>query len=235
MRETDHLRLMNIHIQALYTLDAERRLLLVNEAGNTSPAPRLFLGRTREGNVWRFRAGLPDKVVDELDAICRDEPIGFEWGSSPLRADELLRVLESHSPVDGIESGPAYCFGQIVEPGIHLHEINEQTADLLRNGFEEMLEEVPTAQPFFAAVEGGRAVSLCRSVRITPQAHEAGVETLPEYRGKGLAAEVVLTWARAVASAGALPMYSTSWENKPSQAVARKLNLTVYGADFHVG
>ena len=34
-------------------------------------------------------------------------------------------------------------------------------------------------------------MSVCRSVRITPAAHEAGVETLPEFRGKGYAQDVV--------------------------------------------
>jgi len=30
------------------------------------------------------------------------------------------------------------------------------------------------------------------------------------------------------------PVYSTSWENAASQAVARKLGLTMYAADFHI-
>ena len=61
-----------------------------------------------------------------------------------------------------------------------------------------------------------------------------GVETLPDFRGKGCAREVTAEWARRVRAAGAIPMYSTSWENKASQAVARKLHLNCYGADFHL-
>jgi len=33
---------------------------------------------------------------------------------------------------------------------------------------------------------------------------------------------------------GAIPLFSTSWENAASQAVAKKLRLAQYGADFHV-
>jgi hypothetical protein len=71
------LELMNIHVRALFTHDGNSRLLFVNEPDNAvSPAPRLFLGRTRgeEGNVWRFGANLPDKLCEELDALCADEP-----------------------------------------------------------------------------------------------------------------------------------------------------------------
>jgi len=65
-------------------------------------------------------------------------------------------------------------------------------------------------------------------------AHEAGVETLPEFRGNGFAKEVTAGWARAVDALGAIPMYSTSWQNTASQAVAKKLGLICYGAEFHI-
>ncbi|HEX9962676.1 MAG TPA: GNAT family N-acetyltransferase, partial [Pyrinomonadaceae bacterium] len=89
-------------------------------------------------------------------------------------------------------------------------------------------------QPFVALVKENRAVSVCRSVRITTEAHEAGVETLPEFRGKGYAEDVAAEWALRVRAAGAIPLYSTSWENYASRAVARKLRLKCYGADFHI-
>jgi len=37
-----------------------------------------------------------------------------------------------------------------------------------------------------------------------------------------------------VRSMGAIPLFSTSWENAASQAVAKKLRLAQYGADYHV-
>ncbi|MEP6705207.1 MAG: GNAT family N-acetyltransferase, partial [Acidobacteriota bacterium] len=95
-------------------------------------------------------------------------------------------------------------------------------------------DELKTAQPFVALLENGRAVSVCRSVRVMPEAHEAGVETVAEFRGNGYVVEVALAWARLVQDAGAVPLYSTSWENTASQAVANKLNLDLFGADFHV-
>jgi hypothetical protein len=44
----------------------------------------------------------------------------------------------------------------------------------------------------------------------------------------------VAGWARVVQSLGAMPFYSTSWENTASQAVAKKRHLVPYGTDFHV-
>jgi GNAT superfamily N-acetyltransferase len=226
--------LMAAHVRALFTHDARSRLLTVNEPGGGPAAPRLFLGRTRQGNLWRFRADLPEALVAELDALCRDEPVGDELRSPPRHTASYVWLLEAHAPVRGVEAGPGYHFAEYKEPARRPVALTEKDADVLRGGFEGFVAELPTWQPFVAVVDGGRAVSVCRSVRITAAAHEAGVETLPEFRGKGYAADVVAGWALRVRSLGALPLYSASWENTASQSVAVKLGLVQYGADFHI-
>jgi RimJ/RimL family protein N-acetyltransferase len=231
----DEQELMDLHVRALFTHDARSRLLSVNEPGGEAPAPRLFLGRTRAGNLWRFRADLPEPLVEELEALCAQEPTGPEAPREPRHAAGYARLLEAHAPVRKIWRGPAYHFAELPEPSRPLVTITEaNAADELSGGFEELVSELPGCQPFLALSDEGRAVSVCRSVRVTAAAHEAGVETLPDFRGRGYAGEVVAGWARLVQSAGALPLYSTSWENAASQAVAKKLRLTMYGADFHV-
>jgi GNAT acetyltransferase len=226
--------LMAIHVRALFTHDACSRLLLVNEPGGGAPAPRLFLGRTRAGNLWRFRADLPESLIEELEALCVDEPVGEEFHSTPRHIEAYVQLLETHAPVQNLVTGPAYHFAEYFEPSRTPLAITEANAEMLRGGFEGLVTELPDWQPFLAIVEENRAVSVCRSVRITPEAHEAGVETLPEFRGKGYAKDVTAGWARVVRSMGAMPFYSTSWENTASQAVAKKLHLVLYGADFHV-
>lgn len=225
---------MAIHVQALFIHDANSRLLIVNEPGGGGPAPRLFLGRARTCNLWRFRADLPVSLIEELEALCADEPAPAEFSAAPRHIEEYLRLLETHAPVRRLYMGPAYRFTEYPEPSRPLQAITETNAEMLRGGFEELIAELPAWQPFLAIVDEGRAVSVCRSVRITPAAHEAGVETLPDFRGKGYAKEVVAGWARAVRSLGATPLYGTSWENAASQSVAKKLRLAPYGADFHV-
>ena len=225
---------MAIHVQALFTHDAHSRLLFVNEPGGGAPAPRLFLGRTRVGNLWRFRADLPASLIEALEALCVDEPVGTAFHSNPRHVAAYVRLLETHAPVHTLWMGPAYHFTAYPEPSRPLLALTATHAERLRGGFEALVAELPAWQPFLALVEEGRAVSACRSVRITPAAHEAGIETLPDFRGKGCAPDVVAGWARVVQSLGAIPLYSTSWEKTASQAVAKKLHLVPYGADFHV-
>jgi GNAT superfamily N-acetyltransferase len=231
----DDRELLDTQARALFTHDGRSRLLTVNEPGGVgAPAARMFFGRARTCNLWRFRADLPDALVEELEELCADEPVGAEFDSAPRHAQEYARLLEAHAPVRETEAGPAYYFTECAEPSRQLLTVTEADAELLRGGFEDLADELPTWQPFVALVREGRAVSVCRSVRITRAAHEAGVETLPEFRGRGYASEVTNGWARLVRSTGALPLYSTSWENTSSQAVARKLRLTMYAADFHI-
>src|SRR5262245_6303363 len=156
--------LMTIHVQALFTHDAHSRLLAVNEPGGGGPAPRLFFGRTRAGNLWRFRADLPGNLIEELEALCVDEPVDLELHQNPRHFEAYARLLETHSPVLGLSTGPAYLFTEWLEPSRPLLAITETNPEMLRGGFEELVEELPTWQPFLAIVEEGRAVSVCRSV-----------------------------------------------------------------------
>jgi RimJ/RimL family protein N-acetyltransferase len=235
---TDY-ELMNIHVRALFTHDFKARLLFVNEPGGTTArASRLFLGRTRAGNVWRFRADLPKNLCEGLAALCADEPVVEEFREPPRYAESYLRLLEQHAPVPQKKpaaTGPAYQFTEYARQSNSVVTVTENNAaETLQGGFEDFVAELPGWQPFVAFLLDNRAVSICRSARVTPEAHEAGVETLPNFRGKGYAAAVAAEWARRVSDAGTIPLYSTAWENVASQAVARKLNLRCYGADFHI-
>jgi RimJ/RimL family protein N-acetyltransferase len=163
-----------------------------------------------------------------------DEPVGTAFHSTPRHVAAYVRLLDTHAPVHTLGMGPAYHFTAYPEPSRPLRALTATHAEWLRGGFEALVAELPAWQPFLALVEEGRAVSVCRSVRITPAAHEAGVETLPDLRGKGYAQDMVAGWARVVQSLGAIPLDRTSWENIASQAVAKKLHLVPYGADFHV-
>jgi RimJ/RimL family protein N-acetyltransferase len=213
---------MRRHVEALYTHDVRSRIVSSNE-WRPSPAPRFFLGRTSEGVVRRFRADLSEDLIAELSAL----------GD---RESEIVRLLESHSPIERIWTGPAYALLSTLRPNASASvvAINAANTHLLRGDFDAWLDDVPYRPPFFAVIDGGRAVSLCASVRISRAAHEAGVETLPVFRRRGHAESAVAAWARAVQQIGALPLYSTSSDNDASQGVAAKLGATQFGVDFHV-
>lgn len=225
---------MRMHVDALFTHDAAGRMLRVNEPGGKD-APRFFLGRTAHGSVWRFRHDVDDGVARELEALCRAEPHGDEFLHPPHGAAPYQALLARAAPVERTWTGPAYCFPSPASTGTSgAVRITRDNAELLRPHLEAWLGDVASAQPMLAVVDGSAAVCVCCSVRITPRAHEAGVETAPAFRGRGHAARAVAAWAAAVAATGAVPLYSTSWENTASQAVARTLGLRRFGTDLHI-
>lgn len=225
--------LMEMHVEALYTRDPDMRLRTINEPWpGEAPASRFFLGRTIEGTtVRRYRHDVPESLVQQLEQLCADEPIVDDLRSKPKHFAEFMRLLQG----ERFTAGPCFLVPEAVMPSQQIVRLNRENAtELARGGFEWLASEVDYAQPCKALVRGGQAVSVCRSVRITPQAHEAGLETSEAFRGKGYAAEVVAGWAAAVRMLGSLPLYSTSWENSASRRVAEKLGLFLYGANFTV-
>jgi len=229
----DELELMRLHIAALFTLDASGHLLCVNEPGNR-PAPRVFLGRTPVGCVLRTRADVADTVAAAAGALGDTEPTRVPLAQRPHCGDAIRTLLARDAPVESVWSGPAYCIdtSTLADPAnaVRITAANER----LMEAFPDWRNEVPLRNPFVVVVEAGRAVALCCSVRITPGAHEAGVETLPDSRGRGYASSAVAAWGKAVAALGALPLYSTSTENAASQGVARRLRMRLFGLDYHI-
>jgi hypothetical protein len=221
---------MQQRVEALFTHDGRSRIVAINQ-WDGGIAPRFYLGRTAEGNLWRFRNDVPDSLAEELRNLAEREPVAAAVPRMPALNRAYIALLSSHVTIDQVWAGPAYWFSRFVTPSVAPIEITEINADLLNGGFEDWLPDVPHRRPFMAVVEDGQAVSVCGSVRITGAAHEAGVETLPAYRRKGHAFNVVAGWASAVRTNGAIPFYSTAWDNIGSQALAKRLGLAFVGVD----
>lgn len=224
---------MRIHVDALFTHDAKGRMLRVNEPRGAI-GPRIFVGRTVSGYVLRARADVAEETLAEVGALMDREPPNGPIVQRPRCADAIVALLERDVPVQRIWSGPAYCIdADLLPESRNAVRVIGGNADVLKS-FPDWIDEVDERDPFLAVVEDNLAVSLCCSVRITPAAHAAGVETLPSSRRKGMASEAVAAWARAVVALGATALYSTSWDNVASQAVARRLRMTMFGVDFHL-
>jgi RimJ/RimL family protein N-acetyltransferase len=225
--------LMRIHADTLFTHDGRGRMVGVNEPGGAR-APRFFVGRTAQGSVRRFRDDLDDELVRRLEQACAAEPEGDELLDAPHGVAPYEELLARLAPVGKTWAGPAFHFPGEPAASPEAVRVTAENAALLRPHLEPWMEDVAHRRPMFAFVVGSRAVSLCASVRTGPVAHEAGVETAPEFRGRGYAAAAVAAWAAAVRGMGRLPLYSTSWRNTASRALARKLGLRRYGADLHL-
>jgi hypothetical protein len=228
------LELMRLHVEALFVHDESCRLVRVNVPEFIEP-PRFFLGRMAAGVLVRFSAGFPDEIAARLSELSKTEACNLA-DKDPVHALKYLEILATNSPVKGACNEQAFAFPDAFEPAVasEVVQITQDNADLLRGGLDDWLADIPTAQPFVAVVQNGRAVSLCASVRITPHAHECGIETVPNHRGRGLAAQAAAVWAVEVRKIGATPLYSTLWDNIASQRVAAKLGCRHFGSDFYV-
>jgi hypothetical protein len=242
----DH-ALMERHVEALYTHDTAGRLVRVREH-NGGPAPRFFLGRTADAVVCRCRQDVDGALCIALEAAAAADPVDFaaEVTSNGRAADEAryVALLAQAAPVTKVWGGPAFHFAtEIPDPaardgagaaGGAVVLVTDENVDVLRPLLPAWVPDVHLSPPLMALALDGQAVAVCGSVRITAPVHEAGVDTAAPFRGRGYAPQVVAAWARAVRELGAEPLYSTSWQNAASRAVARKLGLVLYGTDLSI-
>ena len=225
------IELMAVQAGALFRHDAQGRLLAVNESGDPL-APRLFLGRTITGNLWRFRHDLPESPVRELEGLLQTEPVASDLALPPICLARVRSALEAHTPIAETWSGPAWRFPDEIGPPPGVTPVTRANADLVRSAFPYLADHLASMRPCMAVIRGGDAVSVCFSARNSAEAAEAGVATVEAFRGRGYAAAVAAAWGIAVRQSGRIPLYSTSWENLASQAVARRLGLILYGVDL---
>jgi RimJ/RimL family protein N-acetyltransferase len=230
-----NLEMMRLQINTLFVVNERSYLSAINDLKQSRP-PLLFLGRTTSGNMWRFRDDLPNNLIENLENLLSKEPPlkSKKLNAAPKKEGEIKALLEEHRPIEKVWSGPAYYFSQTPRPPDDTVAITKFNKALLQGPLVPWGEDVDGGLPLFASLEGGEVAAVCGSVRVSNAVHEAGVETAPLYRRKGHAARAILAWANNVTSLGALPIYSTSWDNIASQALAKKLGLTFYGADFHI-
>jgi hypothetical protein len=233
MYSKSRMQLMELHLATLYTYNDRGRCVAVNQ-WDGGAAARLHLGRTSEGNSWRFRADLPEELVSELSVLCESEPNLTNPAELPRHHSRYLDLLARYRTVSRVSSGPTYWFSSASTAHPDTVAISAENADLLVINMNDWSPDVPHRNPFLVMTESGNAVSVCASVRITDSAHAAGVETVLGSRKQGHAVKVVASWAHAVQQLGAVALYSTSWDNEPSQKVANGLGLEMFGSEYSI-
>jgi hypothetical protein len=226
------LQLMQLQVETLYRYDADGRMRCVNEPGDP-PADRFFMGRTPQGNLWRFRYDMPTTIVEQLEALCRAEPISVELARAPLNYDAIRAVLQAQAPIEQEYRGPAYRVPDSVQPPAGVVLITTANQQLLEPWFMDLLPVDPE-QTIAAVIEDRAAVAVCFCSRLTDRAAEAGAETVETFRRRGYAAAAVAGWAAELRWRGRIALYSTSWRNLASQGVARKLEMRMYGEDWSI-
>ncbi|WP_088265473.1 GNAT family N-acetyltransferase [Bacillus mycoides] len=220
------LELIAIQAEVLFVHNQVGRIKCVNENGNLK-APRFFLSRTREGNITRYHYKLHGEMISKIEKLIRE-------CSNHIEIAKVIKVLNEERTVENIWVGPAFMFPNNLHKPTRTIQITEKNKELLRENFSNLIEQMEWRRPYFAIVKNEKVVSICCSARSTPVAAEASVETLVEFQGNGYGADVVTAWALSIQEEKRIPLYSTSWDNFASQAVARKLELINYGMNLHI-
>jgi len=230
----DNLALMLQNVEARFVHDDNGRIVSINRWYG-GVAPQFFLGRTNMGNIWRFRHDIPLELELELTRYCTEEPFTTDSEIEPIHREKYEKLFAKHSGTISVREGISYiCGNDFYLPNSTTVNIDETTAHLLEGYMNDWLPDVAHTHPFIAIVKDGQAVCVCGSARISDDAHHAGVETVPEYRRKGYAAQAVSAWASAVRDLGANPLYAHSLDNIASQNVARRLGMEIIGTDYFI-
>jgi hypothetical protein len=210
-------------LETLVVLDGSRRSTTTREPGGTRAAS-FVLVRGTDACAWAVNADVPASVANELDTLAREEPAGVDWRAAPVHGERYRALLAA----ERVTSGPSFRFpdrAQDADAGTCIIEDER----LLSTHFRGWVpgEIAAGRAPVVAIVVDGAPVSVCFCARLSASAAEAGVETAASYRGRGFAPRVTAAWARALRERGIVPLYSTSWDNRSSLAVARTLGLVM--------
>jgi hypothetical protein len=219
-----------LQLETLFVLDAAGHIVSTREPLPT-PGPLFALVRGAVGCAWAVRADVANEIADELDRLARQEPPLplADLRDIPLHAERYMALTGGH-----VRSGPAFVFPPTLSPPSGVIPVEDER--ILGRHFRGWVAgEIRAGRaPVMAIAERGYPVSVCFSARSSPVAAEAGVETAEGFRGAGLGARVTAAWALAIHASGRLPLYSTAWSNTASLALARKLHLEAYAADWSV-
>lgn len=232
MIPSDH-ELVRLQVQALFRHDAAGRIVSKNKPVH-APAPRLFIGRSLAGALWRYRDDVPDDLMATLEPLLTREPIVGRLDVLPTVQAEIVAALAHHHPITEVYAGPAWRLPDRVPALSRAILLSPDDADALRPNYPVLARNLTAMSPCTAVMEHGVAVSVCFSARLSAHVAEAGLDTVDAARGRGYGSDAVATWAAAIRESGRLPLYSTSWDNLASRRVAGKLGAIQYGIDLSI-
>jgi RimJ/RimL family protein N-acetyltransferase len=167
--------------------------------------------------------------------LVEDEPVAREVPAWPRHRVRFRGILESSAPVVREYGGPAFVLPArpcVDDDRVRL--LGPEDRNSFRSHFDWLEREFAASEPVAGVFADGAVVALCWCARRKTAAVEAGVETAPAYRRRGYARDATARWAAAMRAAGRFPLYSTSWSNAASLAVAAALGAQSYAVDFHL-
>lgn len=177
---------------------------------------RAYAFRHASGYVHYCRHDLPDSTREQIAAL------GAERAYHDREAVKTL--LAQDAVCAEVGEWQTYVFLDILHAcqfpdTVRLTEAHRALIDACDAGMNV------TDKAAFAIIRDGVIVSASVSARENDQAGECYVFTVPEYRGRGYARQVIGAWAAFLRAGGRIPFYSHAQDNPASRSVARGLRL----------
>ena len=244
--ELGGMRLLDIQARTRFELGEAGRLVAENSP-DRSPAPRLWLAGSAEGNAVWFRADVPEEIVEEVSALVAEEPALIEPESVPVHLDEYTTLLAADTPVEEVSHDITYTIPHDLAYEGDVRIVSSDTdegdallahmeADGMHEGLREMGFTDPTHlwPPWSVVLEDEEVASIAFTARLSSEGAELGVATPPSFRRRGYARVTTAAWAALPELAERVLFYSTELTNIPSRGLASQLGLPFLGAGLSV-
>ena len=116
---TERADLLDLHLAALFTQDEQGNLIATNDPEpDRVAAPRLYLGRSPERSVLRFRRGMDDATRAALRELAAPDLTPNDPNREPVNQAAMVELLAAEQTVENIYFGPAFSFPES-ETGAH--------------------------------------------------------------------------------------------------------------------
>ncbi len=214
--------LLRLHVEAVWGITLSPFDATSDEATVAAGAPpwSLYLATLADGSqVTIWRADTPAEGRPAL--LAQAHAAGVNWDEAHAMRREVVFAAPEVATL---------------ERGQRARELGEDDAALVEAfeaGSATYFLNARTS-PCVGVIVEGRLVSVAHSSRQTIEAYELGVDTLPDARRRGYAADAVTLWTQLVQKRGLTPIYSAFAWNEASLRLAQSVGYTrrigsVYG------
>ena len=108
---TERADLLDLHLAALFTQDEQGNLIATNDPEpDQVAAPRIYLGRSPERSVLRFRRGMDETTRAALRELAAPDLTPNDPNREPVNHAAMVDLLAAEQPVENIYFGPALRF-----------------------------------------------------------------------------------------------------------------------------
>lgn len=242
---TDGNQSLATQLSTLFVLTESGRIQRENDP-ERSAGPRLYIAGCQTANVVRFRHDVGAETAHAIEALVANEPPLADPDSTLRHLADYITLLNAEASVEQQSPGLVYRFPDhfsyehdftVVGSGTPNGDRwlgrleSEMPEPILKLGFRSVSD---LWAPWSLAVHKGKIASICITARLGTNGAEAGLTTVPGFRGRGFGAAATAGWASLPSLRGRTLYYSMQRTNISSRRVAERLGLSFIGTSLRL-